>query len=102
MRNRLIGVFLTFVDVSILAMSLATLYAQGKSRSSLMNSSLSRVGQRRWARLKGLLEKSPMPYCYPPDPNTRKPSFTLPANSCDTHFHIFGPPEKFPFLPTHE
>src|ERR1051325_8186008 len=43
-----------------------------------------------------------MPYCYPPDPNTRKPSFTPPANSCDTHFHIFGPPEKFPFLSTHE
>ena len=43
-----------------------------------------------------------MPYCYPPDPNTRKPSYTLPANSCDTHFHVFGPPEKFPFLSTHE
>src|ERR1044071_7540042 len=43
-----------------------------------------------------------MPYCYPPDPNTRKPSFTPPANSCDTHFHIFGPPERFPFVSTHE
>jgi 2-pyrone-4,6-dicarboxylate lactonase len=43
-----------------------------------------------------------MPYCLPPDPNTRKPSFSLPANSCDTHFHIFGPPETFPFLSTHE
>ena len=43
-----------------------------------------------------------MPYCYPPDPNTRKPSYSLPANSCDTHFHVFGPPEKFPFLSTHE
>ncbi len=43
-----------------------------------------------------------MPYCMPPDPNTRKPSFTPPANSCDTHFHIFGPPETFPFLSTHE
>jgi predicted TIM-barrel fold metal-dependent hydrolase len=38
----------------------------------------------------------------PPDPNTRKPGFTPPANSCDTHFHIFGPPETFPFLSTHE
>jgi predicted TIM-barrel fold metal-dependent hydrolase len=38
----------------------------------------------------------------PPDPNTRKPSFTPPANACDTHFHIFGPPETFPFLATHE
>jgi predicted TIM-barrel fold metal-dependent hydrolase len=43
-----------------------------------------------------------MPYCYPPDPNTRKPAFTPPSNSCDTHFHVFGPPEVFPFLSTHE
>ena len=43
-----------------------------------------------------------MPYCYPPDPNTRKPNFTPPAKSCDTHFHVFGPPEKFPFVSTHE
>jgi 2-pyrone-4,6-dicarboxylate lactonase len=43
-----------------------------------------------------------MPYCLPPNPNTRKPGFTPPANSCDTHFHIFGPPESFPFLSTHE
>ena len=43
-----------------------------------------------------------MAYCYPPDPNTRIPKFTAPANSCDTHFHVFGPPEKFPFVSTHE
>jgi 2-pyrone-4,6-dicarboxylate lactonase len=43
-----------------------------------------------------------MPYCMPPDPNTRQPAFSPPANSCDTHFHIFGPPETFPFLSTHE
>ena len=43
-----------------------------------------------------------MRYCMPPDPNTRKPSFTPPANSCDTHFHIFGPPEEFPFAPTRQ
>ncbi|HZD40830.1 MAG TPA: amidohydrolase family protein [Terriglobales bacterium] len=43
-----------------------------------------------------------MPYCYPPDPNTRKPQMTLPAKSCDTHFHVFGPPERFPFVATHE
>jgi 2-pyrone-4,6-dicarboxylate lactonase len=41
-------------------------------------------------------------YCLPPDPNTRKPCFTPPTNSCDTHFHVFGPPEIFPFLSTHE
>jgi 2-pyrone-4,6-dicarboxylate lactonase len=43
-----------------------------------------------------------MPYCMPPDPNPRKPSFTPPRHSCDTHFHVFGPPEVFPFLSTHE
>lgn len=43
-----------------------------------------------------------MRYCMPPDPNTRKPSFTPPPNSCDTHFHIFGPPEQFPFAPTRQ
>jgi 2-pyrone-4,6-dicarboxylate lactonase len=43
-----------------------------------------------------------MPYCYPPDPNTRKPKLTAPANSCDAHFHVFGPPETFPFVSTHE
>jgi len=43
-----------------------------------------------------------MPYCYPPDPNTRKPNSPLPPDSCDAHFHVFGPPETFPFLSTHE
>jgi 2-pyrone-4,6-dicarboxylate lactonase len=43
-----------------------------------------------------------MTYCYPPDPNTKKPHFTLPAKACDTHFHVFGPPEKFPFISNHE
>ncbi len=43
-----------------------------------------------------------MPYCYPPDPNTRKPSFSPPPKACDTHFHVFGPPEVFPFQSTHE
>jgi predicted TIM-barrel fold metal-dependent hydrolase len=43
-----------------------------------------------------------MAYCYPPDPNTRKPTYAPPPNSCDTHSHVFGPPEKFPFVATHE
>lgn len=43
-----------------------------------------------------------MRYCMPPDPNPRKPSFVSPPHSCDTHFHIFGPPEKFPFASTRQ
>jgi 2-pyrone-4,6-dicarboxylate lactonase len=43
-----------------------------------------------------------MRYCMPPDPNTRNPSFVPPPNSCDTHFHIFGPPEEFPFASTRQ
>ncbi len=43
-----------------------------------------------------------MRYCLPPDPNTRKPSFAAPLNSCDTHFHIFGPPEEYSWSPTRQ
>ena len=28
--------------------------------------------------------------CMPPDPNPRAPGYTLPANACDCHFHLFG------------
>ena len=41
-----------------------------------------------------------LPYSLPPDPNTRPPSFEMPDGACDTHFHIFGPPDKFPFADT--
>jgi 2-pyrone-4,6-dicarboxylate lactonase len=43
-----------------------------------------------------------MPYCYPPDPNPRRPKLTPPPDACDTHFHVFGPPEQFPYVSTHE
>lgn len=43
-----------------------------------------------------------MRYCMPPDPNTRRVSFVPPPHSCDTHFHIFGPPEEFSFAPTRQ
>jgi predicted TIM-barrel fold metal-dependent hydrolase len=37
--------------------------------------------------------------CYPPDPNPKTPRFKTPQGTCDTHFHVFGPPERFPYSP---
>jgi predicted TIM-barrel fold metal-dependent hydrolase len=34
----------------------------------------------------------------PPDPNPRRPTFTPPPLTCDTHFHVFGPPHLFPYV----
>jgi len=36
----------------------------------------------------------------PPDPNPTKPHFTLPPGTVDTHFHVMGPPQVFPFVET--
>ena len=36
----------------------------------------------------------------PPDPNPRRPKFKAPPKSCDTHCHIFGPPDLFPYAAT--
>jgi predicted TIM-barrel fold metal-dependent hydrolase len=33
----------------------------------------------------------------PPDPNPRKPRFIPPPGTCDTHFHVFGPPHLIPY-----
>lgn len=38
-----------------------------------------------------------MRVCVPPDPNPQKPKFTPPPKTCDTHCHIFGPPQVFPY-----
>jgi 2-pyrone-4,6-dicarboxylate lactonase len=35
----------------------------------------------------------------PPHPNPRAPSFRLPPGSCDTHCHIFGPSDRYPYVP---
>lgn len=34
---------------------------------------------------------------FPPDPNPRPPGFDVPDGSWDTHFHLFGPPHRFPY-----
>lgn len=39
----------------------------------------------------------PRPVALPFDPNPRKPARPLPTGACDTHFHIFGPPDRFAF-----
>lgn len=35
--------------------------------------------------------------CMPPDPDTKTPSFVPPAGACDSHCHVFGPHEQFPY-----
>jgi len=40
-----------------------------------------------------------IPLCMAPDPDTRTPNFTPPANACDAHCHIFGPADQYPFAP---
>jgi predicted TIM-barrel fold metal-dependent hydrolase len=34
-----------------------------------------------------------------PDPNTRTPKFKAPPLTCDSHTHIFGPGDKYPYAP---
>ena len=41
----------------------------------------------------------PRPVALPFDPNPRPPRWALPQGACDTHFHVFGPPDRFPFDP---
>lgn len=33
----------------------------------------------------------------PPDPEQKRPQLQLPPGACDSHVHLFGPPERYPF-----
>lgn len=35
----------------------------------------------------------------PPDPHPRKPRLVCPPGSVDAHFHLFGPAQRYPFVP---
>lgn len=37
------------------------------------------------------------PPCAAPDPQPRKPSMALPPSSCDTHAHVCGPAQRYPY-----
>ena len=36
--------------------------------------------------------------CLGPDPKPRAPKFPMPANACDCHAHVLGPPELYPYV----
>ncbi len=41
----------------------------------------------------------PMRACPPADPHPRRPKAPLPAGTCDTHAHLFGPEALYPWSP---
>lgn len=40
-----------------------------------------------------------IPVCAGPDPAPRAPRFAVPPLACDTHAHVFGPAERYPYTP---
>jgi 2-pyrone-4,6-dicarboxylate lactonase len=43
--------------------------------------------------------ETPPPLSAPPDPNPRRSDFAVPAAACDCHAHVFGPGNRYPFIP---
>jgi predicted TIM-barrel fold metal-dependent hydrolase len=41
-------------------------------------------------------------FCQGPDPHPRRPRWTPPPAAIDTHFHIFGPAERYPYVSDRE
>src|SRR5262245_7012751 len=40
---------------------------------------------------------NPHPSSLSPHPSEGTPDFQAPPQSCDTHFHVFGPKERYPY-----
>lgn len=46
-----------------------------------------------------MIDSTEKPHSAPHDPNPRKPAVAMPADACDCHAHVFGPGDKWPFIP---
>jgi predicted TIM-barrel fold metal-dependent hydrolase len=46
-----------------------------------------------------MTEHARPPLCAAHDPNPRKPGMSVPRGACDTHAHVFGPGDHYPFIP---
>ena len=46
-----------------------------------------------------MTEQARPPLCAGHDPNPRKPGLDVPPGACDTHAHVFGPGNHYPFIP---
>ena len=46
-----------------------------------------------------LISERRIPTCAGADPNPRPPRFSVPADACDCHAHVFGPVSRYPYVP---